>query len=73
MSDKEPETPRSKTSFGADYVKYSGMAIQMGVAIALPTYLGWYLDRLWSSEPWAVLAGVFLGLVLAFYSVLKDL
>lgn len=53
---------------------FSGIAMQMGVIIALGTFLGIYLDKKWPNDYSAFtiicsLAGVFLSL----YSVIKQL
>ncbi|RMG83312.1 MAG: AtpZ/AtpI family protein [Bacteroidetes bacterium] len=55
-------------------MQYAGMAFQMGIIIFLGTFGGKKLDEKFATErPWFTLAGAILGLILAFYTTLKDL
>ena len=55
-------------------MKYSGMAIQMGVIILAGTYAGMWLDRrLNSSTPWFTVVLALLSIFAALYVTLKDL
>ncbi len=40
----------------------TGLGIEMAVSMALPVFLGIYLDRQFNSSPWGVLLGVFFGI-----------
>ena len=56
-----------------DYVKYSGMAFQMGAIIAIATWGGLKLDKLAGFEtPIFTIILSLLGVFGAIYSVLKD-
>jgi uncharacterized membrane protein YfcA len=68
-----PKEPKPKPKFDA-YLKYSGMAFQMGIIILIGTYAGKYLDQYFQTEK--PLFTVFLALFsifVALYTSLKDL
>ncbi len=54
-----------------DYARYSGLGIQMAVSLAVPLYLGWWLDERYGSSPWGILVGIFLGLFSIFSLLYK--
>ena len=57
-----------------DYMKYSGMAIQMGVIILIGTYGGTKLDEYFQSKtPWFTVGLALLSIAIALYVSLKDL
>lgn len=54
------------------YVKYSTMAIQMGVTIGLGTWLGVYLDERFQTNPLFTIILSLASIGVALYLVLKD-
>ncbi len=57
-----------------DYMKYSGMAIQMGVIILIGVWAGQKLDeRFQTLTPWFTVALALFSIFAALYVVLKDL
>jgi len=54
-------------------MKYSGMAIQMGVIILLGVLAGQKLDEYLSSSPYLTVGMALLSIFAALYSTLKDL
>ncbi|WP_258358842.1 AtpZ/AtpI family protein [Moorella sulfitireducens] len=60
-----------------DYARYANMAFSFGVtmtaAILLGLYGGLWLDRRWGTSPLFLLLGVFLGIGVAFRSILSEL
>ena len=56
-----------------NYARYSGMAFQMGIIIAVGAYGGVKLDEKWDTKPWMTLVCVLLAIAVALYSVIKDL
>ena len=57
-----------------NFMKYSGMAFQMGVIIWIGTFLGQKADAHFQTErPYLAAVGAFLGLFVAFYLTFKDL
>lgn len=57
-----------------NYMKYSGMAIQMGVIILVGTYAGIWLDKRMQTEtPWFTVGLSLLSIFAALYVSLKDL
>jgi len=56
------------------YLKYSGLAIQMGLIILLGALLGKKLDAYFGTErPWFTIVFSLLAIFLALYVSLKDL
>ncbi|PHN07231.1 hypothetical protein CRP01_07600 [Flavilitoribacter nigricans DSM 23189 = NBRC 102662] len=55
-------------------MKYSGMAIQMGVIILIGTYSGMWLDeKFQTNTPWFTVGLALLSIFAALYVSLKDL
>jgi F0F1-type ATP synthase assembly protein I len=52
----------------------TSVAFVMAAAVALPTWLGHYLDERWhTGGPWLTLAGLFLGMAAAFVEMFRML
>ena len=63
-----------KKSNYSDYLKYSGIALEMFVTIFLGTYLGQLIDKKVGLEiPIFLLLFLFLALGISFYRVFKSL
>ena len=57
-----------------DYLKYSGLAFQLGAIIVIFTYVGKWLDNRQETEnPWFTVGFSLLGIGLGLYSSLKGL
>ena len=54
-------------------MKYSGMAIQMGVIILLGVYAGKWLDEYFQTAPYLLVVMALFSIFAALYSTLKDL
>lgn len=54
-------------------MKYSGMAMQMGVIILIGVYAGKYLDEYFETEPYLLVTMALFSIFAALYSTLKDL
>lgn len=54
------------------YLKYSGMAMQMGLIIALFSFGGYYLDLQLKTTPIFILIGSLGGVGLALYLFIKQ-
>ncbi len=67
---KSENSPKKQVK---SYVKYSGMAIQMGVTIAFFAYIGKYIDdRYATPKPYWTMGFSLLGVLAALYFLLKD-
>ncbi len=53
------------------YLKYSGMAIQMGLIISLFSFGGYYLDTLLQTKPILIVVGSLSGVALSLYIFIK--
>ena len=67
---KEPA--RKTSNRRDDYIKYSGMAMQMGFIIGLFVYLGLRLDESMETRFIFVLLGSLLGVGLALYTFIRQ-
>ena len=50
---------------------YAGLGVEMVVPIVLGLLLGRWLDGLWGTGPWLLLAGVLLGIAAGFYNFFR--
>ena len=73
----DPEDPSDFSKGKAKsnvYLKYSGMAFQMGIIILIGALLGQKLDAYFHSpKPWFTVALSLLAIFAALYTTLKDL
>ena len=73
MSEKKPSNKRT-TPASNHYMKYSGMAFQMGIIILLGALLGRKLDEKFATEtPYFTVFCSLLSIFVALYITLKDL
>ena len=70
---KSPKEGKAREKFDA-YLKYSGMAFQMGIIILVGTYAGKMLDSHFQTErPYLTVFMALLSIFAALYVSLKDL
>lgn len=69
-SDPNP-TPGGAPGGANDFGRYATLGLQYALSIALLTGLGWWLDSLWSTTPWLLVAGVVLGVVAGFVNLVR--
>lgn len=55
-----------------DLARFAGLGIQFTLTLVLLGALGWWLDSLFGTRPWLLVAGVLVGGVLAFLSLLRS-
>ncbi len=67
MENKKPKKPLNK------YIRLTGVGLQMGITIYLAVYLGKWLDVKYPNENniYTIILTL-LGLILSFYSLLKQ-
>lgn len=57
-----------------NYLKYSGLALQMGAAIAVMAYLGVYLDkRFETTQPWFTIVACLVAIIGSIVKLIIDL
>ena len=75
-TNNENQKPKraSKSSRASDYARYSGMAVQLGVTIAVGAFIGKSLDQYFDLER-PLLTALFglLATLAALYSLIKGL
>ena len=70
MSEKPVRDPRQVNQ----YLKYSGMALQLFVLVGVAAWIGQYLDkRLQTSRPYLTIILILLFTGVFFYRLVKDL
>lgn len=71
MPEEKPRRPRLSRN---DYMKYTGMAFQMGAIILIGAYAGQRLDAYYhTSKPYFTVGLSLLAIFAALYLTLKDL
>jgi F0F1-type ATP synthase assembly protein I len=73
LPDKTPDQKDQARKRVQDYMKYSGMAMQMGIIILLGVFAGKKLDEYFHTSPFLMVALALLSIFVALYSTLKDL
>ena len=68
MSDDQDRDGRSAVARG--YVLAS-RATAIGMQMAIPAGLGWWIDSQWKSTPWFTIAGVVLGFLVGMLEVIR--
>ena len=56
-----------------EWVKYSGLGIQMTVSVIICLYLGKWIGSKFGSEIFGMLIGIFFGLFASTYNLLKQI
>lgn len=64
--------PNDKFQSSRAYIRYAGMATQMGLLIGAFSYLGVFLDNYFITKPIFVLIGSLLGVGLSLYVFIKQ-
>jgi ATP synthase protein I len=59
---------RSALSIGMDW---GTRVTTIGLEFALPAFLGFFLDRWWSTAPWMTILGAFLGLGIGMVQLVR--
>ena len=53
------------------WVRYSGAGLELAGATAGLALIGYWVDRRFGTTPWAILAGVVIGIVGGLYNLVK--
>jgi F0F1-type ATP synthase assembly protein I len=62
--------PDGKGAF-QDYRRYMGLGFVIPVSVGLGCLAGWYADGFLGTEPWLLIAGATLGMVVGFVSFIS--
>jgi F0F1-type ATP synthase assembly protein I len=55
-----------------EWVRYSGIGIELVGAVAGFALLGYWLDGRYTPKPWGMVGGLILGLVGGFYNLIRQ-
>jgi F0F1-type ATP synthase assembly protein I len=50
---------------------YLNIGTVWAVSVLFFTWIGWYLDKKWMTQPWLTVLGAFIGIITGFYHFLK--
>lgn len=65
-------SPNSQRPRGNNFVKYSGLGLQMLAVIGLGTWLGVWLDGRFGISPWATIVLMLVSVFAAMYQVIRS-
>ena len=57
---------------GNDYARYAGLGVQFAGTLVVFGAIGWWVDGKLGTEPWLMIAGIFLGFFGAMISIVKQ-
>jgi ATP synthase protein I len=63
----------SATGRGAEFGRAFRVGSELLAALAVGTFLGWGLDRVFGTTPWILLAGIFIGFAAGVLNVARAL
>ncbi len=72
-TEKQKKTSGNYRKSTNSYMKYSGMAFQMGIIILIGVFVGKKVDAWLNTEPYLMVLFALLSVFAALYIVLKDL
>ena len=55
-----------------DWVRHSGVGLELAGAVAGFTLVGYWIDRHYGTNPWGLVVGVVLGIVGGLYNFVKE-
>ena len=73
---EDPNSPpdrQEETRYFAQGMRYVGVATQFAVTLGLLGYVGYRVDDSRGTSPWGILIGIFLGMTLGVWSMLRQL
>jgi F0F1-type ATP synthase assembly protein I len=72
MSTRTPEEEKeAELRTGLDLGRYAGLGFQFAFTLIVFGALGWWLDRVWSTQPWLMIAGILIGAAGGFFAILR--
>jgi F0F1-type ATP synthase assembly protein I len=48
------------------YLKYLSLGVEIAAGLCVPILLGLWIDSVWETEPWFLIAGVLIGIATLF-------
>ena len=55
-----------------NWVRHSGVGLEMAGAVAAFALVGYWVDRHYGSQPWGLVIGLILGIVGGLYNLVKE-
>lgn len=72
MPDRKPLKKKEKPALN-DFMRYSGLGLQLMVTIGIFIFIGIFIDRHFASSPLWTLIFSFIGIAAGFYHFVKSL
>ena len=60
------------SSFGSSLWRHAASGLTFAVILLAGVFAGLWVDKRWGTDPWGVLAGAVLGMVLGIYNLIKE-
>lgn len=54
-----------------EFSRAANLAIELGASIVVCALIGYYLDRIFGTAPWAIFGGIVLGTAAGFWNAYK--
>lgn len=53
------------------YLKYLSLGLEIAAGLCVPILLGLWIDSVWETEPWFLIAGVLTGIAILFVTIFR--
>lgn len=53
------------------YLKYLSLGVEIAAGLCVPVLLGLWIDSVWETEPWFLIAGVLIGIATLFGTIFR--
>ena len=64
--------PEDRGKADTEWMKLSGVGIELAAAVGGLTLLGWWWDRHFGTEPWGFWVGLTIGMVGGMYNLIRQ-
>jgi ATP synthase protein I len=64
-----PPSPTKLFQKSTEFLRYSSLGLEMGIAVAIGLGIGWWLDKVFHTKPWLTLVFLLFGVVAGFKNI----
>lgn len=69
---QDRKTPKAAPKANNEWMKLSGLGIELAAAVAGLTFAGYWWDRRFGTEPWGFWIGLSIGMVGGMYNLIRQ-